>query len=215
LALERRTNREVRRIAAELLYKFGRKEDVPVDVDEMAEFDVDIRVETRKGLHADRGIEGAITQDLTTILIDDGLFTKNIRWRVTIAHEMAHAVLHADFIRALASDDDEAWKSANLGISGADNDVLEAEAQIFADALLVPDASLTRLHAEVIEKLKRSGREVHEVSSASKEHLAGDIARQLEVPTRMVERRLASLSLDGWGSESDDAHLRPGFVRED
>jgi len=211
LALARRTNREICRIAAELLYKYGREVDVPVDVDEMAEYDVEIKVETRKGFHADRGIEGAITQDLKRIIIDDWLFNKNIRWRVTIAHEIAHA----DFIRTLAADDDEAWKATNLGISDADNDALEAEAQIFADALLVPDASLTRLHADVIERLKKTDREVRKLSPARKEHMAGDIARQLEVPTRMVERRLTSLSLDGWGTEADDPHILPGFVRED
>ena len=211
MALSRRTNREIRRLAAELLYDHGREEDIPVDVDELAEYDLGIRIETRAGLHADKGIEGAIAKNLKTIYLDNELFHKNIRWRVTIAHEIAHAVLHADFIGSLECEDDQSWKVMTLEISDADNDVLEAEAQVFADALLVPDASLTLLHAQIIDELKKAGREISELSAASKVHLAGNIARQLEVTTRMVERRLSSLSLDGWGSEADNAHLLPGF----
>lgn len=100
-----------------------------------------------------------------------------------------------------------------MAIPNADNDVLEAEVEIFSDAVLVPEASLRHIHSETLQELKKAGREIDELSPTSKEAIAGRMARKFLVSTRTLERRLTSLALKGWCSEAD-SRLLDGFTRK-
>lgn len=100
MPLKRRPDREIQEIASDLLQKFGLDQMTEFDVDDLA-LDLGITIETRMGLHAEKGIEGTISQDLKRIYLDNDLFRNEIRWRSTVAHEIGHAVLHANFIQTL------------------------------------------------------------------------------------------------------------------
>lgn len=215
MALQRRSRAVIHSMASDLLYRYGFEECAPVAVEEMAEFDRGLSIEPRAGLHADIGVQGAVSYDLTTIYIENSLWTNERLWRNAIAHEVAHIVLHGEFIRSLDGGQVDGLRAAVLGITDADNDVLEYEAEAFVDALLVPESSLRTLHDGVVEELAASGRSISELSESSKQTLAGRMARALEVPTSMVIRMLVFHKLDGWLPEPDtDTRSRPGFRRE-
>lgn len=216
MALRRRSTTEIHRIAAELLYKFGFEECAPVAIEEMAEFDLHLRLEPRVGLHADKGIHGAVSYDLSTIYIEHSIWVQERAWRLAVAHEVAHIILHDEFIRSLEGPDENSLKAEVIGISTADNDVLEHEAEAFVDAIMVPEESLKRFHSEELAKLEPLGRSISELSPSSKQALAGRMARSLDVPTAMVERRLEFLGFEGWEPRAEaDTRLLPGFVRND
>lgn len=202
---------EIRQIAEEFLLKFGCEDNAPVDVDELAQYDLGIDIQSRAGLHADKGIEAAISHDLKTIFIENSLFGDEKRWRSAIAHEIAHVILHAEFIGGLPCDGDQKLVEAIVSIPGAEMDIVEKEAQIFAETILVPEASLKRIHGEQLELLAKMERRIDQLSDKSKESIAGKIADVFEVGTGTVIRRLQVLELEGWQPEPDATHLLKGF----
>jgi Zn-dependent peptidase ImmA (M78 family) len=216
LALRRRGTGDIHRIAAELLFKYGFEECAPVEIEEMAEFDLGLMLVPRVGLHAEKGIHGAVSYDLSTIYIEHSIWTKERAWRLAVAHEVAHIILHGDFIRSLKGTDEDSLKAEVTGISATDNDVLEHEAEDFVDAIMVPEESLKRFHREELAKLEALDRSISELSPSSRQAIAGRMARSLDVPTAMVERRLELLGFQGWEPQADaDVRLLPGFGRND
>ncbi len=75
-------------------YSVNRTE-VPLDVETIVEMDLCLQLRPEHGVKAKGGVEAFLFADRTTIMVDAYEFEKNTpRLRFTIAHEIAHFVLH-------------------------------------------------------------------------------------------------------------------------
>jgi hypothetical protein len=140
---------EIERRATELLWdyydKSGRKEQFPVPVEVIAEqhlgYDIDI---VDDGLFSDPDYLGGIIFDRAIIQVNAAVEAHEGRYNFTLAHEIGHHVLHRE--RYLAARDGEPCDI--LCRETGEKPLIEAQADRFAAALLMPAAAVTRVVQE-------------------------------------------------------------------
>ena len=160
-------------------------------IEEIVEFDLGIEIRPIRGLRARFHIEGSLSTDLTTLVIDESLLVRQPnRYRFTLAHEVGHLILHAEQIQALARDSTEAWKVAVLAIPPRDYTRMEFQAYEFAGQVLVPRMPLLAAYQEAAERAEQHGIDLGELQGLSAERVAGWIARRFEISTEVVLKRL-------------------------
>lgn len=162
----------------------------PVPIDAMVERKGIFILEI-PGLRRASGVAGQISNDLTEIQVDSVLFTSHLdAYRYTIAHEAAHLELHGPLISSIGIDSKQDWKQYLANQPAALNDRVETEAAIFARYVLVPDERLKAAWQSATDLLAKGGRNIDLLTDESKSVVAANIARQFQVPTWMIERRL-------------------------
>src|SRR5207247_2640432 len=86
---------------------------IPTQIEEIAEFDLGLTITPVRGLRERFGIEGSVSLDLAEIIVDEWLMERRpARYRFTLAHEVAHVVMHAGFLAGLPVETPEDWKRA-------------------------------------------------------------------------------------------------------
>jgi len=116
---------------------------IPVPIEEIAEVDMGIEILPIPGFRERFTIEGYISNDLATLVVDEGMMKKNpSRYRFTIAHEIGHYLLHGDFIRKEFPNNAMDWKQRLLKRDAALHTRLETQANRIAGAILVPRVEL-------------------------------------------------------------------------
>lgn len=180
---------ELERLAREFLGQhFGSDIIIPVDVDLLVERVDGVDLDYWPGLRANHGIEGMIARDpksgLLFVFIDDKLAdTKPTRYRMTVAEELGHLVLHSKMTAQVQTPADfkqlqqhYRWKQ------------MERNAKRFAAAILMPGDALTlqaeRLYPRLV-KVAGYGN-----APAILGQLAVTLAKKFEVSTLTMEYRL-------------------------
>jgi hypothetical protein len=167
---------------------FGSDIIIPVDVDLLVERVDGVDLDYWPGLRANHGIEGMIARDPKTsllfVFIDDKLAdTQPTRYRMTVAEELGHLVLHTKMIDQVQTPADfkqlqqhYRWKQ------------MERNAKRFAAAILMPGDALM-LHAERLypRLVKVAG---YGNAPAILGQLAVTLAKKFEVSTQTMEYRL-------------------------
>jgi Zn-dependent peptidase ImmA (M78 family) len=91
------------------------------------------------GLHRNFDIDAYITADLNEIRVDEGVYSsRENRYRFSLAHELAHRVLHADVFKQLQFETIAQWKTARSLIPEREYRFIEWHANEFAGLVLVP-----------------------------------------------------------------------------
>ncbi len=180
---------ELERVAREFLGQhFGSDIIIPVDVDLLVERVDGVDLDYWPGLRANHRIEGMIARDPKTgllfVFIDDKLAdTKPTRYRMTVAEELGHLVLHPKMIDQVQTPADfkqlqqhYRWKQ------------MERNAKRFAAAILMPGDALTlqaeRLYPQLV-KVAGYGN-----APAILGQIAVTLAKKFEVSTQTMEYRL-------------------------
>ena len=166
---------------------------IPVEVEEIIEFGLGMEIRPIKALQARFGFEGALTHDLRTIIVDEDHMVRYAnRYRVTLAHELGHHVLHGDIIAAMIFEDKPGWKEAVSSIDPGAYGRLEHHAYVFAGHLLVPSAPLLASCQEAQTLALQHGIDLTEMGTSAISYVAGRIAREYRVSTAVMERRIAA-----------------------
>jgi hypothetical protein len=85
---------------------------IPVPIEEIVDNGFRIDVVPCPGLQATYDAVGFTTGDLSAIYVDDFVYeNRPTRYRFTLAHEIGHVFLHADFYRAHQWKDLKEWKA--------------------------------------------------------------------------------------------------------
>ncbi len=130
---------------------------IPIDVEFLVESRDDADLDFYPGLKPNHGVLGAVFLDLETrrflVVVDDKLAddaSQRNRYRMTVAEELAHLVLHGDIIRQMSDVDD--FKRLQ---NHRDWNKIEGNARRFAAAILMPGSVLTveanAVYAELVK----------------------------------------------------------------
>lgn len=126
--------------------------DCPVLIEEIIETKLSIKIFPVKDLEKARSIDGTISQDFSTIIIDEYVYESQVdRARFTMAHEIGHFVLHKELFEA----DRVKLSLENFAdymnkLSFKDWGLLETQASIFAQEVLMPnDIFLQEIGGEI------------------------------------------------------------------
>jgi hypothetical protein len=133
--------------------KFNPHGIVPVPIEEIIDLGFRIDIVPEYGMEDRFQAVAFITRDLKEIRVDRRVYEYQPgRLRFSLAHELAHLVLHADTYRQLNFHTTAEWKAAMTGIPEKEYSFLEYHANTFAGLLLVPPQPL-RLYDRLLGKL--------------------------------------------------------------
>ena len=143
---------EVRRRAAEFLLKHNPKGLIPTPIEKIIEFEFELDIIPVPGLMDCRGINGYLSSDRTGIYVDDALLKggRN-RYFFTLAHDLAHYILHSAIYEELKTDRN--WKEMREALSPSAYVTAEWQADTFAGLVLVPPEKLKTALAKAFEEL--------------------------------------------------------------
>jgi len=126
---------------------------VPVPIDHIVEFDLDLHVAPISGLYQIARTSGYLTYDCSTIVVDRHCFDDlEPTYRYTLAHELSHIELHRDFWSDLSIRTPSEYIAAmESGMSEEEYQRQEWQASGFAGLVLVPAEDLAAQFGQQVE----------------------------------------------------------------
>jgi Zn-dependent peptidase ImmA (M78 family) len=183
----------IRALAEEILTEHQSDGGIPIRIEEIIEFGLNIEIRPVRALQARYNFEGAIGHDLQTIVVDEDIMRRlPNRYHFTLAHELGHVVMHGDYIQSLAFSSRDEWKAVVMGIDAKMYGRMENQAYVFAGHLLVPSSALLASCQEAQALAARNGIDLAEMGANAISYVAGYIAKEYKVSTEVIERRLAA-----------------------
>lgn len=140
-------------IAKKFLKEHNPQNTIPVLIEQIIEFDLGIDIIPIPGLKDDFNdagfdIDAFISSDLKSITVDQYILDKRLpRYRFTLAHEIAHSLLHSDIYQQFEFDNTKDWISTLTNIQSIESlkkarDMAEWQADELAGRILVPKTAL-------------------------------------------------------------------------
>lgn len=167
---------------------------IPVPVDDIAELRLGLTIIPVNGLSRKTSVPGLISRDLTTIRVDKSVFERNLLlYRTTVAHEMAHSVLHQEFYSQFSYSDEEGWLRLVQSIDEKDLHYLEWQACAFASLVCVPKSNLRTAVSAAIQHATQASKkfDLSAVSpKALKDHISQFLTRTFEVQASVIAWRI-------------------------
>jgi len=182
---------DLRRRAGDFLRTHHPAGTIPVPIEEIVEFRYRMDIIPVPGLQDAFEVDGFISSDLKTITVDASMQKHRPgRYRFTLAHELAHAVLHRRIFLANRFGRVEDWKRFQRGLDEADRGWLEYQAYAFAGLILVPTESLLAEYQKALRVAGRAGLSLQSAGEVARPYIANWLARRFDVSSQVVEKRL-------------------------
>ena len=182
---------EIAAQAEAFLAQYHPSGEIPVPIVEIVEFDLGIELFPLPDAQKLYGFMAALSSDLQTIVYDEQSDKKNLhRFRLTLAHEVGHFVLHGTLIAALALQTKQDWKQAVTEIDPQMYTRLEIQAFLFAGQVLVPTPALRSAVAEIVQRAEANKFNLSEAGEEAYDLVARPLANQFKVSTEVISRRI-------------------------
>jgi len=147
-----RSYTEIRRLADRFREKYWSKKNMPLDIELIAERDLEISIDVRRDLNALFDIRGFLNLKENIIFIDEYFFEKNEEFsRFTIAHEIGHKELHSSIYERAKITTIEEYHKFSSSLSEEEYQRFEDQANIFAGCLLVPTEILVAQYNRILK----------------------------------------------------------------
>lgn len=183
---------QIRQEAKSFLSKCHPSGSIPVPIEEIVEIRYRLDIVPTPGLLENYEVDAFITSDMESIYIDEFVYqSRRGRYKFSLAHELAHAVLHQKTFRKLSFDSIEGWKSSRLRIPEDQYAWLEWQAYAFAGLVLVPEEPLKAAMVAAQARAHAKGFSLADASEPTRRMVAGAISQDFDVSTEVVEKRIA------------------------
>jgi len=183
--------RDLRRRAGDFLRTHHPTGAIPVPIEEIVEFQYNIDIIPVPGLQDAFEGDGFIASDLKSITVDAFMQKRRPgRYRFTLAHELAHAVLHRRIFVANRFRSVEEWKRFQRHMDESDRSWLEYQAYAFAGLVLVPAEPLLAEYQKALRVAGRAGLSLQKAGEVARPYIANWIARRFDVSAQVIEKRL-------------------------
>lgn len=144
---------EVINAAREFSKKYNSDLTIPTPIEDIVEIQLDIKLILIQGLIRNCSVNAFITQDFSTIVVDEYMFSKQPdRIRFTIAEEMGHLFLHKDWYSLNGPKSTEDYLKFQETIDGNLYSFIERQAKTFAGMVLIPSPVIEQKWAEFAQK---------------------------------------------------------------
>jgi Zn-dependent peptidase ImmA (M78 family) len=184
--------------AEEFLSRYRPSGTIPIPIEEIAEFRLGVDIVPIPNLRRGFETDGFTSSDLKQIYVDEHLFSEfPARYRFTLAHEVAHIVLHKRILEKIKISSLAEWKKFIENIDPRDYSVLEFQGYAFAGLVLVPPRDLKKLLLEnitavnpLIKKTQAQKIPRKQYIAYAKDFLATKLAPKFEVSTDVIIKRI-------------------------
>ncbi|MBI2478778.1 MAG: ImmA/IrrE family metallo-endopeptidase, partial [Planctomycetia bacterium] len=112
------------------------------------------------------------------------------RYRFTLAHEVGHSILHTGIFQSQAFHGIAEWKAFVDSIPDKEHGWLEYQAYAFAGLVLVPREPLEAATKQCVDLIRGEGIDLDENWDFAWSRIAAFLAKQFEVSSAVIERRL-------------------------
>jgi len=168
---------------------------LPVNMEHIVEFELDLHVEPKRGLRSDADIFAGLRRDMTGIVVDYNCYM-NTKFsnlmRFAFAHELGHFFIHKKIFANIGFASTDEWKDFMGEVPESEYRSCEWQANEFAGRLLVPRHILK----SEIEKLNKMIRESNLADYTSKDpdavllRISPALCRIFGVSEEVIEKRL-------------------------
>ena len=169
---------------------------LPIPIEDIVEFELDINIIPLPNLFSALDVDAFLSSDLKEITVDQGILEKvQSRYRFSLAHEVGHIVLHAQYYEGVSYSTTDEFKDFQNNIAQTEYDKLEWQAGFFARVLLVPTEKLIEQFNAGCELIARSGyKNIDDLRNAPTfpEYIANWITKKggFDVSDRVIIHRL-------------------------
>lgn len=190
------SNDQIREEADRFLAENLGEIELPIPIELLIEKATGIEIIPVPGWQEREGIVGALSVDRTTLWVDEWTMIHRIpRYNFTLAHELGHYVLHADFLEQLRDQGIENWKHVMKHMPPKDYQRYEFQAQEFAGCVLVPREQLLDAFDDACDRYRDAiGTDIDELQDYEYVHavkaMTPWIAERFEVSHQVIEIRL-------------------------
>lgn len=187
-----RSYRELREIAEKFLAEHHPTGVIPVPVEEIIEFQLGIDIIPMEGLRRSFDIDGYVSKNLREISVDRYIQEERPDdYRYTLAHELAHVLIHGEIVEQFEFGTIKEWKAFILGVNSDERSTYDGQAHQLGSLILVPPTALAREFEAVRSAIARAGGAVAQMLATEKARIivASNIARKFEVPRSVITDR--------------------------
>jgi hypothetical protein len=176
--------------AADYLRQYNASGEIPVDIDFIIEANFDIDIVPTPGLQRGFDVVAFISKDQQEIRVDEYVYThRETRYRFSLAHELAHKLLHPQLWQELEFHNVKTWLAVVADtIPEKEYSFIEFHANFFAGCILVPSPQLRIEFEKCVEKARTHG--ITELSDAALEYIEMSLGRTFNVSREVIHRRL-------------------------
>jgi hypothetical protein len=168
---------------------------IPVPIEEIIDQNYNINIIPIPGLLDICGVDGL--SDCSSISIDEFIYkNRYYRFRFTLAHEIAHFILHREYLSKCTFTSITRWKEVYDEIDISDHSKMEYQGYAFSGLVLVPRRQLINYVKNYLPQITQSVQEAQKKGikrdrylSYAKDELASILSPLFEVSIDVLTRR--------------------------
>lgn len=177
---------------------------IPINIEYIIESNYRMDIVPIPSLKTAFDIEGCSAFDFTAIYVDQYVYEQRYnRYRFTLAHELAHKIMHHEYYNKLKFSSISDWASLVEQIDENDRSKMEYQAYMFAGLVLVPPEFLRiefdkqlRLFESQIEQARSNGLSRDDYVPTVLDGIAYGLSPRFKVSTGVLSRRIKNESLE-------------------
>lgn len=181
----------LREVADEFLGRhWGEK--IPVDIEHIVDVELGLDIVPVRHLYRGYGIDGYLSADRSAIYVDEAAYDHTVlyHYRFTLAHEVAHLVLHRDLFDAAEFGSIEDWKRFLGEMPEWARSRYEWQGYNLGGLLLVQEEPLDRHISSAVEMArKKSFDEIDLREEAHRDYIAEYVGRRFDVSQDVILKR--------------------------
>ena len=180
----------LRSIATRFLNEHHPKGGLPIPIERIVEYELNIDISPEMSIQYVCDIDAFINPKCTTIYVDSEVYmSPNAnRFRFSLAHEVAHYVLHRNVMSQLNFATMAEWKSVHASIPKEQHEWLEWQAHSLGGLILVPEASLAAEFAKATRIVEAENTLAND-KDVMKYAVEGHLAEAFSISREIIQRR--------------------------
>ena len=183
---------EIRNHANHFLKQYHPSIEIPVPIEEIAEFQMGLNIVPIPGLLRTFDVDGFTSSDLSNVYVDEFIYSNRPgRYRFTLAHEVGHIILHKEIYLKANFQNTKEWKDFINSISEKDHRWLEYQAYSFGGLVLVPREHLIKLTKFYVNRIQEEDISLRENWDFAWDLIAAQLAKNFDVSSDVIEKRLS------------------------
>ena len=185
-----RSYQDLRTVAADFLTEYHPVGSIPVPIEEIVEFKFHLDIIPIEGMLYGQDVYAFVSRDMTSISVDSYI-QENVpsSYRLSLAHELAHLLIHPDIIGQYEFDNLAEWKAVVAGIDEMVFAEFEWQAIELASLMLVPQGPLAAEFGKAVAKIRAAGMSLEKAKEAGRLIVEDNLARRFVVPRFVITDR--------------------------
>jgi Zn-dependent peptidase ImmA (M78 family) len=185
-----RSYEDLRTVAADFLKEHHPVGSIPVPIEEIVEFQFRLDIIPIEGMFHGEDVYAFVSRDMTSISIDSYIQERvPSSYCFSLAHELAHLLVHSDIISQYDFDTLAEWKAVVTGIDEKVFAEFEWQARALAGLMLVPQEALAAEFGKAAAKIRAAGMSLEKAKEAGRFSVEDYLARVFTVPRFVITDR--------------------------